>query len=373
MPTPTPRAPNHTNGSDGNTNSSRTGSNGSHANWLPGRTARARKIDGSFIGEAPASRDSQWGRKITGSIPETNFGMREDKTAEFVSAAHAAAAIGKPIEDVQQRGAFMFDAVWVDERVIAESRRAAALRERERIEAARAATVREMEPTRRMREIREGRLCAPAGWGFLGFLAVSCALVTVLGCEWLSAATLRKFELQSLSTALLLTSPFISIALATKLFFRRDSSRAIRAVQVIFHCFGVVAVATWLVLLATNYGTALREDFALPSKTATVVFTLAQFLTALAGSSWLTMLLGTLFMPVTSLKPNADWELMEKELQKRDHEINRWTLVIGREEAELTAYVASRDAWIAIGMDAYERSRQRLALIEERMRLIASN
>ena len=353
-------------------NGSQQGSNGVHGPWLPGRTERARKSDGSFIGEAPASRDSQWGSKLTGAIPRTNFGMREDKTAEFVSSAHAAAAIGKPIEEVQQRGASMFDAVWVDERVVAESRRATALREKERIEASRAVMVNEKEATPRMISIREGKLCAPGGWGFLGFLAIGCALGTVLACEWVSAATLRKFELQSLSTALLLTSPFIAFALATKLLFRRDPSRAMRAVQVAFHCFGVVSVATWLVLLAMNYGPALREDFALPSKTATIVFTLAQFLAALAGSSWLTMLLGSLFTPVTSVKPNADWERMEKELQRLDHEANRWTLVMGREQAELAAYAASRDAWIVIGKDAYERSRLRLALIEERMRLIGS-
>ncbi|HAB16493.1 MAG TPA: hypothetical protein PLX89_04785 [Verrucomicrobiota bacterium] len=354
-------------------NGSKQGRNSTSDTWLPSRTARARKNDGSYVGEAPASRDSQWGRKITGSIPETNFGMREDKTAELVTSAHAAAAIGKPIEDVQQRGASMFDAVWVDERVVAESRRASAAREKERIEAARAVMMQELEPTPRMINTREGKLSAPSGWGFLGFLAVGCALSTVLACEWVSAATLRKFELQSLATALLLTSPFISFALATKLLFRRDPSRAMRVIQVAFHCFGVVSFATWLVLLSANYGTALREDFELPSKTATVVFTVVQFLAALAGSSWLTMLLGSLFTPLTSVKPNADWERMAKELQRLDHEINRWTLVIGREDAELAAYAASRDAWIAIGRDAYERSRHRLALIEERMRLIGSN
>jgi hypothetical protein len=64
---------------------------------------------------------------------------------------------------------------------------------------------------------------------------------------------------------------------------------------------------------------------------------------------------------------------MEKELQRLDHEINRWKLVIGREDGELEAYAASRDAWIAIGKDAFERVLLKLTLIQEKTHIIDSN
>ncbi|HWZ94587.1 MAG TPA: hypothetical protein VNW30_05275 [Opitutaceae bacterium] len=354
-------------------NTSKHGNNGHHGTWLPGRVKRARKVDGSFIGEARASRDSQWGKKITREIPEVNFGMREDKTNELVSAAHAAAAIGKPIEDVRRRGRLMFDAVWADEKGRIEARRKTAIREIERNASDRAVLKKDQDATPRMIVKRDGKLSAPSGYGFIGFLAVVAALITVLACEWLSAATLRKFELQSLGMALMLTSPIITFAFATKLLFRRDPSARMRIIQVAFHCVGVVAVATWLLLLATNYGTALREDYELPSKAATIVFTLAQYLAALAGSSWLTILLASLFTPTTVVSSNPDWERMAKAIEEIDGKINLSTLAIGREDAELATYEASRDSWIAIGEDAYERSRHRLSLIEERIKFLDSN
>lgn len=338
--------------------------------WVPGHVVRARLSDGSFAGETPASRDSQWVSTITRRIPNSDFGMKAEKTDELVSAAHAAAATQQPVSDIQRRGRLMFDAVWADERGRIEGRRDAARRELDRTEDDRAILKRNRDVTPRMLEERDGRLSAPSGWGFVGFLAVAALLVVVLGCEWLSAATLRKFELQSLFTALLVTSPLIAFALSTKLLFRRDPPPVMRNLQIVFHVVGAVAGCVWFILLATNYGTALREDFELPTKAATIGFTFAQFLAGLVGSAWLTLLLASMLQPGVTVRSNPDWEKMTQEIRKLDHESNRWMLVVRREEAELAGFSASRDSWIAKGEEAYARSRLALALIEERMRLI---
>lgn len=356
----TPHQPSHP--LNGHPNPSRT--------WIPQRLQRSQREDGSYIGEAPPSQDSRWLRTKAGDIPPVNFGMREDKTATLVSAAHAVAATGQPKEAVRQRGLAMFEATWAQQRVALETRQACERRDTARLEAERETVMAQIQRQSPTVTVVDGRLSAPTGWRLALLVGGLLALAILIACEWFSAALLRRYELQSLPLALLVTSPFVGLLFAIKLLLRPHATGVLRTGQMAFHLAGLVAVLLWLALLTFNYGTALREDHELPARSAAVLFCFAQIGAALACSAWLTQLLGSLFTPQPVLKPNPERRPLEQRAASLDAALNRCRAAIGEAEADLAAYHASRTAWIAIGEDAYDRSRHLLSLIEARIRFL---
>jgi hypothetical protein len=186
-----------------------------------------------------------------------------------------------------------------------------------------------------------------------------------LGSEWASAASLRRFELQSLLLALLVTTPLLSFGLVTKLILKETENKHDKTLKAIFNVVGVLGVVGWLICFALSYGTALREDHQVASRTVVVVFTLCQFVSAIAASSWLGAMASQLVGKVDPVEMNPNYKMVTDQLEGIDKKLATQETIVLIQDGNINTYDESRKSFTQLGLSTFHRTKAMVDLLTQ--------
>ena len=318
-----------------------------------------------FQGEATPEQKTQWGVGMRDRIPPINFGMQSDMLARLTEAAKTAALTGQTRSEVEVFAGQLFDATWNDFRAVFEAKISGAKREIARLEAERGDIVKALAGLSPILRTLSGRFQLPTGLKLGWFIVLILAIVLVLGSEWASAASLRRFELQSLLLALLVTTPLLSFGLVTKLILKETENKHDKTLKAIFNVVGVLGVVGWLICFALSYGTALREDHQVASRTVVVVFTLCQFVSAIAASSWLGAMASQLVGKVDPVEMNPNYKMVTDQLEGIDKKLATQETIVLIQDGNINTYDESRKSFTQLGLSTFHRTKAMVDLLTQ--------
>jgi hypothetical protein len=342
--------------------------NGAHHQHQPDFEPREQVISrepgsSKFQGEPTAEHKTQWGVGMRDRMPTINMGMPADMLARLTEAAKTAALTGQARTEVEVYAAQLFDAVWEDFKGVFLAKISGAKRELARLEGERGDIVKASANLPPIICTSPGRFQLPTGLKLGWFVLLILAIVMVLGSEWASAASLRRFELQSLGLALLVTTPLLSFGIVSKILLNEDENFKGKTFRAIFHVVGVLGVVGWLICFALCYGTALREDHQLASKTVVIAFTLAQFIAAIAASSWLGHMASQLVDKVGSFDIDPSYRLIVDQLEKIDNKMATEETIVLIQEGNVSTYYKSRASFTQLGLSTFHRTKAMVDLL----------
>lgn len=342
--------------------------NGAHHQHQPDFEPREQVISrepGSekFQGEPTAEHKTQWGVGMRDRMPTINMGMPADMLARLTEAAKTAALTGQARTEVEVYAAQLFDAVWEDFKGVFLAKISGAKRELARLEGERGDIVKASANLPPIICTSPGRFQLPTGLKLGWFVLLILAIVVVLGSEWASAASLRRYELQSLGLALLVTTPLLSFGLVAKLILKEDENAKDKILKTIFNVVGVLGVVGWLICFALSYGTALREDHQVASRTVVVLFTLCQFISAIAASSWLGAMAAKLVDKVESVDINPSYRLVVDQLEGIDNKMATEETMVLIQEGNVSTYYKSRASFAQLGLSTFHRTKAMVDLL----------
>jgi hypothetical protein len=339
------------------------------------RGAEYRAIDkagylanGAYSHDKPVDGQSQFRLQPHGTVPAPAFGMRPELSALFLKQSRFAGALGEPVDRVLRHGAALFDGVWGEVESRLEARIEAGSRKIAQLQAELSAVSRERDSLRRVAEAQT-EVRFPKGPRLVALVGVAFLWLLVVGSEWTNAAKRLEPQYQDLVTCFLATSPFVCFGLMLEFLFVRALSPLARRWEVLFHGITWILVLAYVGIFGANYSLILVDGSMLGNGWQRALYAL-QLLCGIAASACLAMMAWHLMVPVRAIVLNEDYTRLQKRADELVEAINNEECFIGKARGHLKELISCREAFLELGIRAWQVAPAERDLLERERRLL---